>query len=108
VIGKRLRQAAIATFVCGAIALGGVGEAPARPLVLLDFSFVRTPDIVAQRGPVSLQQAVAIARQRYRGRVVRAETISRNGRRVHEVRILDEEEGRVRTVQIDAESGQGE
>lgn len=59
---------------------------------------------VAQRGGVSLQQAVALAQERYSGQVVRAETVARGGRQVHEIRLLDD--GRVRTVRIDAQSGQ--
>jgi uncharacterized membrane protein YkoI len=59
---------------------------------------------VAQRGSVSLSQATALAQRRYRGRVVRAETVMRGGRTVHEIRILGED-GRVRTVRIDAETG---
>jgi uncharacterized membrane protein YkoI len=48
---------------------------------------------------------MAIALGRYPGRVVRAQTMSRGDRIVHEIRILDDE-GRVRTVQIDAKTGQ--
>lgn len=59
----------------------------------------------AQQGGVSLDQAVAIAKRRYAGRVVRAVTTMRNGRVVHEVRILGDD-GRVRTVHVDAQSGE--
>ena len=57
-----------------------------------------------QRGGMSLQQAIALAQQSYRGRVVRAETKSQNGRRVHEIRILGDD-GRVRTVRYNADGG---
>lgn len=60
---------------------------------------------IVQRGPVSLEQATAMAASRFQGRVVRAETKMRGGRREHEIRILGED-GRVRTVRIDAQSGQ--
>ena len=61
---------------------------------------------IAQRNVgVSLRRAMAIALGRYPGRVVRAQTMSRGDRIVHEIRILDDE-GRVRTVQIDAKTGQ--
>lgn len=60
---------------------------------------------VAQRGAVSLAQATAMAQRQYRGRVVRAETKSRGGRTEHEIRILGDD-GRVRTVRIDAQTGQ--
>lgn len=66
-----------------------------------------TAEVVQQGGPVSLAQARRLATQRYPGRVVRAETTVRDGRRVHEIRILVEGEGdpRMRIVRIDAESG---
>ncbi len=56
------------------------------------------------RGGISLQQAIALAQQRYNGRVLRAETVNRGGRQVHEILILDN--GRARTVRVDAQSGQ--
>lgn len=58
---------------------------------------------VQQRG-ISLRQAIALAQQRYQGRVVRAETKEMNGRRVHEIRILGDD-GRVRTLHFDADAG---
>jgi uncharacterized membrane protein YkoI len=59
----------------------------------------------AQReGGISLAQATAIAQSRYQGRVVRAETVQLGNRLVHEIRILGED-GRVRTVRIDAQTG---
>jgi hypothetical protein len=58
----------------------------------------------AQRGGVSLAQATSMAQGRYQGRVVRAETVQMGDRLVHEIRILGDD-GRVRTVRIDAQSG---
>jgi hypothetical protein len=58
----------------------------------------------AQTGHISLAQATALAQQRYKGRVVRAETVEQGGRTIYEIRILGED-GRVHTVRIDAESG---
>jgi uncharacterized membrane protein YkoI len=57
-----------------------------------------------QRGGVSLAQATSMAQSRYQGRVVRAETVQVGDRLVHEIRILGED-GRVRTVRIDAQTG---
>lgn len=96
------------------IALLLAGTAAARPLpgfaagdpISLDVTL--EPDVTlvtAQRGGVSLNQAVAIAQRRHPGRVVRAETTMRNGRTVHEIRILGDD-GRVVTVRIDAASGE--
>ena len=59
----------------------------------------------AQReGGISLAQATAMAQSRFQGRVVRAETVQVGNRLVHEIRILGED-GRVRTVRIDAQTG---
>lgn len=57
-----------------------------------------------QRARVSLQQAIAIATERVSGRVVRADTVNREGRVVHEVLII-QDDGLVRTVRVDAETG---
>ncbi len=55
-------------------------------------------------GRVSLQQAAAIAKQNYGGQVVKAETQRRAGRTIHHIRLVNN--GRVKTVLIDAETGQ--
>lgn len=55
-------------------------------------------------GQISLQDATRLALQRHPGRVAGAETITRNGRREHRIRILTED-NRVRTVRIDAQTG---
>lgn len=88
--------------------IGSVGLAATRPIVLLQS--LDGPGRIAvaqatQRGPVTLQEAVAMATRRFDGRVVRAETKTLNGVRVHEIRLLDDS-GRVRTVRIDAQTGQ--
>jgi hypothetical protein len=57
-----------------------------------------------QRGGVSLPQATSMALARYPGRVVKADTIQLGDRLVHEIRILGDD-GRVRTVRIDAQTG---
>ncbi|MGC4027945.1 MAG: PepSY domain-containing protein [Steroidobacteraceae bacterium] len=53
---------------------------------------------------ISLDQAVAMAEQRYKARVVRAEVDQRQQRRVYMLRLLSEE-GRVWTVRVDAATG---
>jgi hypothetical protein len=59
----------------------------------------------AQRGGgVTLAQATSMAQGRYQGRVVRAETVQQGDRLVHEIRILGDD-GRVRTVRVDAQTG---
>jgi len=62
--------------------------------------------MVQRGGGVSLQEAVRLASSRYPGRVVRAITTDKGGRRVHEIRILLAEGGRVVTVRVDAQTGE--
>jgi uncharacterized membrane protein YkoI len=57
-----------------------------------------------QGGGISLQQATQMARMRYPGTVVRAEPVQMGDRLVYEIRILGDD-GRVRTVRIDARTG---
>jgi hypothetical protein len=61
--------------------------------------------VPAQRGGgISLAQATSMAQGRYQGRVVRAEAVQMGDRVVYEIRILGDD-GRVRTVRIDAQTG---
>jgi uncharacterized membrane protein YkoI len=53
---------------------------------------------------VSLDQAVEMAQRRFRAKAVKAETVQSEGKRVHQIRLLNSE-GRVWTVRVDAESG---
>jgi uncharacterized membrane protein YkoI len=55
-------------------------------------------------GPANLAEAVEIAIERYGGRATKSETVERNGRRVHEIRLYLED-GSVRTVLVDPETG---
>jgi uncharacterized membrane protein YkoI len=55
----------------------------------------------------SLDEAVSEARDRYPGRVLSAETERRSGRESHNIRILTDD-GRVKRLRIDAESGRFE
>ena len=67
---------------------------------------------VAQRdqdgnGGISLDQAVAQARQQHQGKVLSAETLRVDGRKVYRIKILTKN-GRVKRTQIDARSGRTE
>ncbi|WP_240900964.1 PepSY domain-containing protein [Thioalkalivibrio sp. XN8] len=53
---------------------------------------------------VSLAAATRMVQQRFGGQVLRAETRRDDGRVVHRIRVLTED-GRVRTVQVDAATG---
>jgi uncharacterized membrane protein YkoI len=81
--------------------------AAARPRAALALAQLDTESALfpAQRGGgISLAQATAMAQSRFNGRVVRAETVQMGDRVIHEIRILGDD-GRVRTVRIDAQTG---
>jgi uncharacterized membrane protein YkoI len=69
-----------------------------------------TPYAIAQEsderepGPADLEEAIEIAVERYGGRATNAETVERDGQLVHEIRLFGED-GSVRTVRIDPETG---
>ena len=101
----------VAALLGAAALLGGVDAAMARPrpLSLLTLVDPGTAESISgasptQRGGVSLAQATAMAQGRYQGKVVRAATYMQGDRQIHEIRILGDD-GRVRTVLIDAQTG---
>lgn len=55
-------------------------------------------------GPLTLKQAIHLAQERYRARVVRSETREEEGRTLYVLRMLSTS-GRVWTVRVDAHSG---
>ncbi len=102
-LSRRLRALACAVLAL-AMVRAAAGRQVSEPAAAVPPDAEPTAQI-AQRGSLSLQEATAIATRQVQGRVVRAETVSRGGRLIHEIRILGED-GRVRTVRIDAETGQ--
>jgi hypothetical protein len=82
-----------ATFAALVLLFGGVPSAGADGLVR-----------VAEADGLTIEEAIERVEARFGGRVVRAETRERDGRRVHRLRLLSED-GRVRTVEVDAETG---
>ena len=89
-----------AAFLC-ALALGaGQAAQAARP------AEARGPELrLAQASEqVSLAEATRRVQQSTGGQVLRAETKRDKGRVVHRIRVLTED-GRVRTVHVDAETG---
>ncbi len=103
--GRRSRRG-FALYAVLAILLGVGSGALAQPRqALLQFDGEGpVKAFAAQRGGISLGQATAMARSRYPGRVVRAEMVMMGERVVYEIRILGDD-GRVRTVRIDAQTG---
>jgi hypothetical protein len=89
------------------ILLLATGPAAAAPFNHSPYQ--RYPLLIAQRdhggnGGVSLDEAVAQARQRYKGKVLSAETTRADGRKVHRIKILTQD-GRVKRLTVDAGSG---
>lgn len=62
-------------------------------------------DAGVRRDGLSLDEAIDRAQKRFRARVVRAEQTQSGGRVVYVLRLLSDENGRVFTVRVDAESG---
>ncbi len=61
------------------------------------------PSHSEQRG-ISLEEAISRARRQPDDKILSAETVSLDGRRVHSIKILTSR-GRVKRVQIDADTG---
>jgi uncharacterized membrane protein YkoI len=111
---KRARLPGMMTAATAVVALLVVaGSAGAQPR-LLPFAQDESTDepftpvqrdqlFPAQRG-ISLEQARAIAQSRYPGQVVGARSVQMGDRLVYEFRILGDD-GRVRTVRVDAQTG---
>jgi peptidase YpeB-like protein len=59
---------------------------------------------IAHAAGMSMDQAVRMAEQRFKARVVRAEAQQNGGRTIYVLRMLNES-GRVWTVRVDASSG---
>lgn len=94
--------------ICCAVLLILSGVVPAGAISHAPFSAAGVSPVhaspAAQEARVSLDQAVARVLSRYGGKVISAETRSRNGRVVHRIKLLSED-GRVRTVQVDGQTG---
>lgn len=104
---RRTRTAArLAAFAVVLVAALPVMARPRAASLLLAQAEPLTQLFPAQRGggAISLAQATSMAQGRYQGRVVRAETVQMGDRVVHEIRILGDD-GRVRTVRVDAQTG---
>jgi uncharacterized membrane protein YkoI len=84
------------------LAAMSAANAPAQPLAA---ESVIEELIMAAAGGISLDEAVSMVEKRFKARVVRAEVKERDGRKVYELRLLDDESGRVWKVRVDAATG---
>ncbi len=65
--------------------------------------FVPSTAVVVLAADTSLQAAAKQVNTKYGGEVVKAETVSKEGKQVHQIRLLID--GRVKNVDIDVNSG---
>lgn len=89
--------------------LSYAGSAPATPDTHHPGARAETPAplVVAQRqkgGEISLEEAVEQVRAETGGRILSAETVQSQGRRVHRIKVLTPDR-RVRVVNVDAATG---
>jgi uncharacterized membrane protein YkoI len=107
--GARLKRGPAVALLGVAALFGGAAAAHTRtteetPVVDAEGAPIFSTAQQIQRGGISLAQAQAMAQSRYQGRVVRAVTLMQGDRVIHEIRILGDD-GRVRTVLIDGQTG---
>lgn len=76
---------------------------PADPAVVPAFHVLQQ-ERRREPGPADLKEATEIALERFGGQAAEAETVVREGRRVHEIRLLLDD-GSVRTVRVDPATG---
>jgi hypothetical protein len=89
--------------------LFGAGPLPAAPAIVSAAGMHQAAamPIAAERRPgeeVTLEEAVEQVRKETGGRILSAETVKSNGRRVHRIKVLTPDR-RVRVVNVDADSG---
>ncbi len=91
---------AVAVFLAPVV----YGYEPPKPHQLVDPSVEQAPFEISQDRGLSLDQAVNLVRSRVRGKVVRSETVNRDGKRTHLIRVLTDD-GHMRTYRVDAKTG---
>ena len=103
-VRRSRRGVALCAVLAALLGAGGGAFAQQRPALFQFDGEAPVKAFAAQRGGISLSQATAMAQGRYPGRVVRAESVMIGDRVVYEIRILGND-GRVRTVRVDAQTG---
>ncbi len=90
-------------FLFGA---GSLSAAPVTGPATGVLQALAAPSVEARRsgGEVTLEEAVEQVRKETGGRILSAETVKANGRRVHRIKVLTPDR-RVRVVNVDADSG---
>ena len=91
-------------IICAWIMLLAAGPRVAVCFDFRDFSNQFAQPASAEGRGISLDEAVSRARRQSDGKILSAETVRVDGRRVHRIKILTSQ-GRVKHVQIDADTG---
>ncbi len=100
------RSLLTAAAVAGLLVLSPLQPAAYAATVAPGAAVANAPYRLAQNDGISLEQAISKVRRQYGDvTILKAETKRKNGRRVHRVKFLTEG-GRVRTVKVDANTGE--
>ena len=91
-------------IICGWILLLTAGPLVAGPFDARGLGNQFAQPAYAEKHGISLDEAISRARRQADGKVLSAETVRDNGRRIHRIKILTRD-GRVKRVRIDANTG---
>ena len=95
---RRLISCCLILLLATLPAAGSALAAPHYPRMLI------AKNAHNNNGAISLDQAIAKARQSNKDKVLSAETIHKDGRKIYRIKILTKD-GRVRRTRIDARTG---
>jgi uncharacterized membrane protein YkoI len=102
---KRIRSiiaASLTALIAVTMSLGvAAAVEPAQERML----FAEMDAVAFQSSGVSLDQAISQVQSKYGARVMRANTVEEDGRKVHYIRLMTPDRSRVWTVRIDAATG---
>lgn len=105
-ISSMSRSLLKAAAVAGLLVLSPLQPSAYAATMVPGAAAAKAPYRLAQDGGISLEQAIRKVRRQYGDvTILKAETKRNNGRRVHRVKFLTEG-GRVRTVKVDARTGE--
>jgi len=90
--------------LCACMLLLAVAPRVAAPIDYRDITNQFAHPAYSEKQGISLDEAIARARQQSDGKILSAETVRDRGRNVHRIKILTRD-GRVKRVQYDAASG---
>ena len=91
-------------IICSWVILLAAAPRAAAPFDYGGFRNELAPPAYSESRGISLDEAISRARRQADGKVLSAETVRVDGRNVHRIKILTKD-GRVKRVQIDANTG---